>query len=182
MPELMEKCATVCERLAGNQDQSIVVHHFGRLLDLIEAEHADLMALKPVPFVSPDWERAFSWHARRDVRDADNALDLAKGMYRSQSHSQWLDELEEMTRKAFTLRQLWQRWTAVEQARDMLAALPADATARQRIDAEVSLRYIEALYDLISRRFYGREDRPRQYLAENRLRLRPPHRKPSNRK
>jgi hypothetical protein len=174
MRELMLKCELVAERLANNPDQAFVVHTFGRLLDLVEVERAELMAAKPKR-EAPDWERAYSWHARSDVRDATNAVKCAKGMYFGESGAQWLDDLETITRKIFSGADLWRQWDTVQESRQRFVRLADTATARQRIDAQTVLAYTEALYDLMTRRYRRQSDRPRLYYAENRLRgLRPP--------
>jgi hypothetical protein len=175
MRELMYKCEMVAERLANNPDQAFVVHHLGRLLDLVEIKRSELMELKPIPFVSLNWEAAFSWDARSDVRDATNAVTCASGMYYGETGAQWLDDLEKVTRRRFSPADLWRQWGQVQESRQRFVRLADTASARQRIDAQTTVAYSEALYDRMTRRYRRQPDRPRQFYAETRLRgLQPP--------
>jgi len=180
MSDLVFTCERVCERFADNSDDAYSISALGRLLDFVERERAKLNLKKPKLFDDPKWEEAFMWDARVDVRDAERAYELAKGAYYGTSRALWLDQLEEITRKNFTLRDVWAKWYAVGEARRAFNSLPEHASARERIDTEVALDRAEAVYDRIYRRFYHLEERTRDYLAVNQLRgLRPPRRKPA---
>lgn len=88
------------------------------------------------------------------ARRVADAYQIACRCYYGLSTMLWSRALQGPT--AVSLKQVWRLWRDVVGARQAVADLPDNTTARQRIDAEVARDRAECTYDCALRVFEGR--------------------------
>jgi hypothetical protein len=141
------------------------------------ARHEPMFALSTEDYIqtkikhgNAEWEAA---HAAKLMRNY-------TGAYRGTLTTEWMREQYRIKLRKPALAQVWKLWRNVLAVRKALADLPADASTRKRIEAEVAVDRNEGLYDLYSRAFDGRVPRTHEQLLS--LRVKAPSRpEPSRR-
>lgn len=181
MRELSYKCELVCERLPDDASQEQRARSFRHLLYHVETEHAKLYATRPpdeIDFSKPDWEskRPWAWDRRPEVQDADGALELAIGCYRSALRCQYLEALERKPVAKPRLAELWKLWDDMVRERNVSTASKG-RPKYERIPLQVAAERASVVYDIAFRLYRGLSPRIADdyYGAEPlKLRLRTP--------
>lgn len=119
----------------------------GQQLDKMDARRNEIEATRPQPYVGP-WDRC------HDVRRVMDAHEIACRCYYGLSTMRWSRALPRPA--AVSLKQVWRLWRDVFSARQAVADLPDNTTARQRIDAETARDRAECTYDCALRVFESR--------------------------
>jgi hypothetical protein len=123
-------------------------------------------------------------NAEGDIDQARHRLRMFGIYYHSKRTHEWMIEQDEMQVRTPSLALVWQYWRDVLAAREALKNTPVERLTnewgndigemktRKRLDAEVAVDRVEALYDSVLRAYEGRAKRTWEQTLT--LRVKPP--------